>query len=240
MIPKSTLLKLLVTLFLVVMTLDLILFKYANEFGHKKEKTKRLLKKASLKSLNSSISIHSTDNQDWEQLNEHVFFKRSAAFYFLDESLLRIFMVKSATSPISIKEDLKLKLTIIMKNNTKSFIYIEHLESLRHDSNNLYEFSSLNCKLNLKNIQKLMQNISLTISFRNVRTKRPINVKIKNFHQKNSKKKGLAICSKCYRFSSDNQDHAKVIYGQMLATQKKADRCIFDPLNFIPFSFIPR
>ncbi len=220
MIPKSTFLKLLVALFLAVITIDLILFKCANEFGLKQEKAKRLLKKASLKSLNSSTFIHSTDNQDWEQLTKHIFFKRSAAFYFLDKSLLRIFMVNSATSPASIKEDMKLKLTILMKNNTKSFTYIEHLQSLRHDSNNLYEFSSLNSKLNLKNIQKLIQNMSLTISFRNVRTKRPINVKMKNFHQENSKKKGLAICSKCYRFSPDNQDHAKVTYGQILATYR--------------------
>ena len=140
------------------------------------------------------------ENSEWEILNENVFFKRSAAFYYVEKSLLKILFI--SRSKIKFKPSYQIDL----------YSFNTHLSRLNQTSihvlnrNSLYEFGSLDATLNKSQVfNGIVEEFSLHIRDSNGSyTNYPIQVKIK---YENKHKSSHLICTKCYEIDSENYQY---------------------------------
>jgi hypothetical protein len=150
--------------------------------------------------VNSSGSI--PRNSEWEQLNKYVYFRRSAAFYFKDKQLLRIFFISKSNLRhkydfiVTLKPDQTETITVVLPNAQVKL----------HDRWDIYEVNSLNYNFSVSQYFEMNENefkMDLFVKQNNplIQTSHPIEVKIKSFHGKN--KEDAAICSKCYYYNDD-------------------------------------
>jgi hypothetical protein len=150
-------------------------------------------------------------NFEWEQIDKFTFFKRSAAYYFLDKRMLRVFYITSANNVPEFEIDV-----IFQFKYRKSFkITLKNANSKRHDQWDKYRSSSLNYDLSFfqsfnTDINKLYLDknlVKMSILIRDskyeiISTQTPIEVKIKYLRtQPDKKREGSMICSKCYYYS---------------------------------------
>ena len=149
-------------------------------------------------------------NEEWEQLNKNVFFRRTAAFYIVNHSLLRFFMLKKSNTT----DDLALFVELLVEYKQRTYnLTVNNYVSLNHMAHRyFYEFFTLEVD-NFDLIGELRANYNLTldvshgsiqkefsikafISDSDVRTLYPLDVQVKQW-QENSKQ-GAIICSDCY------------------------------------------
>ena len=167
-----------------------------------------------LENFDSEKYLDQPRNIEWEQLDKFTFFKRSAAYYFIDKRFLRVMFITSANNVPEFEIDL-----IFHFKYGKSFkITLKNANSKKHDQWDKYRSSSLNYDLSFfqsfkTDINKLYLNknlLKMSIIIRDskyeiISTKTPIEVKIKYLRsQPEESREGSTICSKCYYYYSDN------------------------------------
>ena len=171
-----------------------------------------------------SLSNDSTDeprNAEWEQLNKHMFFRRTAAFYVHDKHLLRAYyLTRVGTNP-----NLTYTLNLIVQMDAGKRHYAigtKHVKMKKHWLDfGAYLFASLNWE-GLDLIAELNTNFNLRLSDddlfsakssmkigllvrdeqANLTTHHPIDVQLKR--QRNTEKSGSVLCTFCY-FYGDSQ-----------------------------------
>ena len=134
------------------------------------------------------------DDLEWEKL-DNIYFKRSAVFYFVEESLLTALYLADG------KHAYDIDLTAYFKNNNHYNLKIKSNDIKILNVKNLFWFE-INVTDNFFKFQSnLLQRMLISFTDKsNVTTLNPINVKIKH---KIQEKKGNLICTKCYQLSQD-------------------------------------
>ena len=176
-------------------------------------------------------------NELWEQMNEWIFFKRSSAYYIIEDNLFKIYLIS--------KDNFKLNVDITLKGDTvdkwsKKFT-IHNLAYEQKEVRLNYNLNMLSFKFNLleyfnfEDYDEVLKrgNFNLTAYFSqtgnlNYRTQYPINVNIKYIKSKNgsSKKNGSIICSKCLYFKN-NDDYKYLLWWLELNKQIGYTKVIF-------------
>lgn len=180
-------------------------------------------------------------NDDWEQLNFNVFFKRTSAFYLFEKSLLRIFFVSRYLFPkyfynflieISVNVNDTKVLKIILKNGTY----------FQHDQTYTYRLFSLNHLFNLKSYKNIpngypLNQLNISIIIKDITTSQstlyPIFVKIKSYKSFENRT-GSAICSKCYFYSANNSEAPKYFDWWFKMNKRLGYKKIYICNNSIP------
>ena len=145
-------------------------------------------------------------NLEWEQLNEYVFFKRTGAYYIIDKQELYMLLVCHKKWIDSKHNKLNVKFIINPKNNSKSIEYnTSNCSLLELFSGYNYYSLSMHCPIsffkNNVNIFDIINQIEVIVeevSIRKLAFQYPIKLKLKDKNHR-MYKKGIAICSKCYR-----------------------------------------
>jgi hypothetical protein len=148
-------------------------------------------------SENGQMNESEIDTEEWEKLND-LYFKRSAAFYFADQSLLTVSFL-AARNTIN-----KINLTAFFRNENIYKLNFSRKDISFPNSPDHEKLFWIEIKItdsyfnaNIKQIQKL--TITITDEF-NLTTSNPIRVKIKHEYKY---KKGSLICTKCYELSKN-------------------------------------
>ena len=205
MISKN-LIRFLIIIFVAVICIHFSLFHFVN-----KNITRHTQSCYSSSSISTSKKYR---NEFWEQINNDSFLKRSAAFYFIDKREIRLFMVRHTNRTLHQKHYLK-NLTVLFKNKSSFNLNFNDNSSIfqidKYDSNKLFQFVLLSLNLTILNNFDDVKKMFLFIrDDLNQTNQAPIDVKIKYFHSKIATKKlDSAICSKCYRYFSNNTDHTR-------------------------------
>ena len=145
-------------------------------------------------------------NQLWEQMNEYVFFKRSSAYYIIEDSLLRIYFITKTEISLS------LDMILVCGNTT---ILAQNVRYEMKETRSNYNLNLLYYKFNMLNTFDAISydNIKLKLYFTDMThvTQYPIDVKIKNLKSTNDsmKKEGSIICSKCFYFTPDEHEYLR-------------------------------
>ena len=164
-------------------------------------------------------------NDEWEQLNRDVFFRRSAAFYVVNRSLLRLFMLKRHGSTDFLS--LEVRLLVHYKERTYALAYSDSLSLNHWDHRDHYEFftleradfdllAELGAQHNLTFLstsaayRDLRVQAFVTDTASNNRTRAPLDLHIKQWNSSsssssNSSKQGSIICSDCLFYGSGNE-----------------------------------
>jgi hypothetical protein len=167
--------------------------------------------KIDLNGLDFDKYLDQPRNNEWEQLDKFTFFRRSAAYYFLDKRFLRVMFITSANNV----PDFEIDLIFHFKYGKSFKITLKNANSKKHDQWDKYRSSSLNYDLsffqsfktdiNKLYIDKNLLKMSIIIrdaKYETISTMTPIEVKIKYLRtQPDETRTGSMICSKCYYYS---------------------------------------
>jgi hypothetical protein len=167
-------------------------------------------------------------NEEWEQLTRLIFFKRSASYYFIDQSVLRLFFV--ALSGI----EFNFQIHLTLKNENVSATFRLNQLNINCDiKTNVYDFCSISANFDLTKtlttqlVEKMAKVSSMEVHIvdqvSNLITQYPINVKMKYLKSNpinGIKKKGYAICNKCFNIRLDDTDSYKT-YAWWLEINKR-------------------
>ena len=160
-------------------------------------------KTTNLKINEESYQNNKLRNPEWEQINKYTFFRRSSGYYFVDTLLLRIFLIVKSTSVLN-----NFTAELRIENSNDEFITKLNLvnSSLRnHDGARHYALFSLNfeqfnlskeIEMSPEDIQTLKLKIIIIDSKNYLKTKYPIDIKMRHSFSKN--KSGSIICSTCF------------------------------------------
>jgi hypothetical protein len=169
---------------------------------------------ANKKSRVSLIDTSSPRNAVWEQLNENVFFKRTSAFYIIERTLLRIFLVCMTRCDYNYAARIKIELN----NDQIHHIYTQNEVKIKRASFGKYVWYALDFKLNLldfinlNNYDELLDShktFHLYLSDLNKttdQTQHYIDVQMKYIRSRPNKppKRHQVVCSKCFWYKPDN------------------------------------
>jgi hypothetical protein len=133
-------------------------------------------------------------NQEWEMLDENVFFKRTGSYYIIEKHLLRVFYVMRANL------NYDFKLSLISRSGCVNFT---NGSTKIHQHWGSYKLNSLNFNYILspnvydESFWIYIQDLKNRIEF-------PLKLKVKYIRSRPGlKKDGSIICSKCYYFRND-------------------------------------
>ena len=176
-------------------------------------------------------------NEEWEQLTRFIFFKRSASYYFIDQSILRLFFVSLS----GIEHNMYIQLKIIKSENNESATFRINKLNIKYElKTDVYDFCSINANYNLSNNFNSFSNLNpnklismevhLVDQNSGLITQYPIDIKIKYLKsnpKSERKKKGYAICNKCFQIKDNDTDSYKT-YEWWLELNKRMgyDRAI--------------
>ena len=153
-------------------------------------------------------------NEIWEMMNENVYFKRTSAYYLIEDRLLKIFYVSTSDVYYSFE------ITIIINNSTRAIV-LNNVNIKNHQKWANYELNSLNLKFNLldyvtassiSSYNDLLDgagkyDLKIFIKDSNKKKSRtlyPMRLKVKYLRaRRNQAKKGSIVCSKCFYLNKD-------------------------------------
>lgn len=151
---------------------------------------------------------------EWETIDDHVFFKKSAVFYFVDMDLLRIHLLRHG----SMRHEFIIFVTLLQSDGTNfttlpTFgLYSKDLELKFVHSSSKYFYSVIDARLDamkhqLKIVDLTKTRILLIVKdlVSDSQTNNYLNVKIKRFYGGEENKKGSLVCSKCFYLNSDSE-----------------------------------
>ena len=153
-------------------------------------------------------------NPTWEQMSSYIFFKRSAAFYIIEKSLLRLFFVSQLYAVNNLTFAIKLK--IYQDDGLYTYINIKNGSITNHQRWDWYEFNSLNFNFSLLDYLEfdsyddiLKSGLKFDLFIRDAdkpdhKTWYPIEVRLKYIRSRpgHTKKRSI-VCSKCFYYDPD-------------------------------------
>ena len=157
---------------------------------------------------------------EWVQLTERVYFKRSFAFYFVDKGIYRTFFVASSN-------DFQLRLVLLLDIEILDKLSGQVKQVIKHNVTNVvinppwfvneYGLINMDAWFNLTEIFETSKLNVLTEKFRvNMRihdqvsqrtTVKPIEIKVKFYQVSETVKKTSMLCSKCYYLDGGDLKH---------------------------------
>ena len=214
-----------------------------------------LNEKEAFKNVSFSSVDYCENSQDWEILDDDIFFKRDASYYFNDQEYLLLHLITNKHGSFNLKflVSVLFNQTKIAKVLIKNFKFYKYEVFGNDGSCNLFEvksFFKLNSILEKFNILSEIDKINLKvkIKYNSQITKVPIKLKIKNLKSKQiSKSQHSMICSKIYELKDDDYKIMKwwfemnkkigfskiVIYNTSIENSKKFQDLFSSYENFV-------
>jgi hypothetical protein len=174
-------------------------------------------------------------NNIWEQLDESLFFKRTSAFFVIEQSLLKINYIRNKN-----KAECNLDFRIEIKVSSKEVhhIYVNNALIKRYNSAGSYEWNSLSYKFDLLKLLKkdsyndiLNKNYKFHLYIVNSNntleeTLYPIDVNLKYIRSRpGQQKEGSIVCSKCFWLKQE--DYKDLFWWIELHRQAGYEKVIF-------------
>ena len=196
-----------------------------------------------LKTTSFSSIDYCEKSQEWEILDDDIFFRRDASYYFNDQEYVLLHIIANKDPNLNLQFIVYVLLNdiIVAKVLIKNFKFYKYEVFGNDGFYNLFEVKSyfkLNSILEKFNILPEIDKINLEvkIKYNSQITKVPIKLKIKNIKSKQiSKNQQSMICSKIYQLKNDDYKTMKwwfeinkkigfnkiVIYNNSIQNSKK-------------------